>query len=108
MQIDTISAIEGTYAFKKVSIEKPYLRFELTTRGNNLMRNFSAVADSALTEPDSAVVAYKSDDVEDKYLNFFKLLKDYFYEMGRVYAIIFIHWIVSSWIKKTSSSTITD
>ncbi|MDH4092428.1 MAG: DUF748 domain-containing protein [Cyclobacteriaceae bacterium] len=89
LQIDTISAIERMYSFSKVSIGRPFLRFDLTAAGNNLIRNTATRKDSASMPSDSLHVAEAGDGQVDEYLSFFKLLNDYFYTLGKAYAINF-------------------
>lgn len=86
INIDTVSAIEGSYRLSKVKIDKPYLRFDLTESGNNLMRNISEPNDSIDADFDSLRL---DNNVEDEYVGFFRLINDYFYDLATEYAINF-------------------
>lgn len=82
IHMDTIRAVEGEYIIDKVALHEPYLHYEMTPTGNNLLR---------FTEPDSTIADSNPDPNEEdngnEYLDFFKLLTGYFVELGQAYAI---------------------
>lgn len=85
MQLDTVSALKGNYVIRKVLIDDPYLKFDLTPVGNNFFRYYTS-SDSTSTD---GVSAHVNGTQADAYLDFFKLLNDYFVELGKAYAIHF-------------------
>jgi len=82
--MDSLNALKGNYDIQKVEVIDPYLRFDITKSGNNLYREFTA-PDSTATDSLQA----PSSEVDNEYMNFFRLLNDYFYAIGREYTVNF-------------------
>lgn len=84
VQMDTISAIKGRYAIRLAELDHPYLRFDMTPTGNNLMRGYITANDSTQS---TAPPGQESTDTGDAYIGFFKQLNHYLIEIGQEYAI---------------------
>lgn len=79
-----VAPVNGTYKIHLARVDQPHLKFDLTPTGNNLVRLSGVTADSAAQALDTTQSMNPS---VDPYLNFFKLINQYFVEWGRAYAI---------------------
>lgn len=79
-----VQPVKGLYNIRLARVDKPYLRFDITPAGNNLLRLSGSGDDPGAAVGDTVAVA---NDEIDPYLDFFKLINQYFIEWGREYAI---------------------
>lgn len=80
IQLDTVSALAGNYNVRSVHIDNPYLKFDITPYGNSLLRSYAS--DSVAATGVSA-----SEPEASEYLYYFKLLGEYFIELGQAYSV---------------------
>lgn len=79
-----VKPVKGVYNIRLARADQPYLKFEMTPTGNNLVRLSGTTTDPAVASGDTTEVETQA---VDPYLNFFKLINQYFIEWGRAYAI---------------------
>lgn len=85
IQFDTVSAVKGDYVIRHVLIDHPYLKFDLTPSGYNLVHYFPE--EDSLTAGGMHPDTLQKNTIEDQYINFFTLLNKYFIDLGQAYAV---------------------
>ncbi|MGC3947354.1 MAG: DUF748 domain-containing protein, partial [Chryseolinea sp.] len=80
-----VKPVKGIYNVKLASLDKPYLKFDLTPTGNNLLRVTGSGQDTTAGIPGDTLRARQGS--MDPYLDFFRQINQYLIEWGREYAI---------------------
>lgn len=80
-----VKPVKGIYKVKLARLDKPYLKFDLTPTGNNLLRIIGTDQDTTAAIPGDTLHASASS--MDPYLDFFRQINHYLIEWGREYAI---------------------
>ncbi|MEJ1240618.1 DUF748 domain-containing protein [Chryseolinea sp. T2] len=80
-----VKPVKGIYNIKLARLDKPYLKFDLTPKGNNLLRITGTGVDTTAAIPGDTLRAQRGS--MDPYLEFFRQINQYLIEWGREYAI---------------------
>ncbi|HTF17494.1 MAG TPA: DUF748 domain-containing protein [Chryseolinea sp.] len=99
-----VKPVDGIYNIELARITRPYLKFDITPNGNNLLRLTSVATDSAAGIP--ADTLQMREMSADPYLNFFRLINQYLVEWGRAYAIN--HYSIDSLVLTKGSFELSD
>lgn len=99
-----VKPVDGIYNIDIARIDKPYLKFDITPTGNNLLRLTSATTDPI--EGSISDTLTIQDASADAYLNFFRLINQYLIEWGREYAIN--HYSIDSLVVSDGSLELSD